>query len=453
MAQTAEMLIAPTKYTLVGAILFLGGMPVLYTLLIIFFLGLGAKKLFENIKLPGLVGLVLVGVVTGPFVLNLLEPDVLVLSAEIRLLALIIILLRAGLGLDRSVLKRIGSAALKMSAVPGLFEGAAVMLMSRLLLGFGWVQGGILGFIIAAVSPAVVVPSMLELRDRGLGMDKNVPILVLAGASVDDVFAITVFTAFLGLAGTTGGSPLAGFALIPVEIAGGILLGLAAGYLLVLTFNRFSLHRMEQLLLVTASGIVVTLIGQAASLAGLLAVMGLGFIILEKGNEYASQLEENLNHLWLVAQLFLFVLIGAAVNIQVAWEAGGKGLLIISTGLIFRSLGVFLATWRSGLTWNEQKFCAIAYIPKATVQAAIGGIPLAMGIPGGEIMLAIAVLSIIITAPLGAIAIKKLAPCLLNQCELKEGGVWEIESQTNYDNQTGDGDGEGDFAGSDSTDA
>ena len=192
-----------------------------------------------------------------------------------------------------------------------------------------------MGFIIAAVSPAVVVPSMLDLRDRGLGMDKNVPILILAGASIDDVFTITVFTEFLGLAAGTAAdtTPLNSFAMIPLEIAGGILLGLIVGYLLVLLFNKFSLHRIEQLLLVTGAGIVVTLIGEAASLAGLLAVMGLGFIILEKGNGYVFQLEESLNHLWLGAQLFLFILIGAAVDIQVAWQAGAIGILMIVIGL------------------------------------------------------------------------------------------------------------------------
>ncbi|EEG76404.1 cation:proton antiporter domain-containing protein [Dethiobacter alkaliphilus] len=410
----------------------------LNSLLIIFFLGLGAKKLFEKFKLPGLVGLVLVGILTGPFVLNLLEQDILALSTEIRLLALIIILLRAGLGLDRQILTRIGSSAIKMSAIPGIFEGTTIMILSRIFLDFSWAQAGVLGFIIAAVSPAVVVPSMLDLRDRGLGMDKNVPILILAGASIDDVFAITVFTVFLGLAGGTAteATPLISFAMIPVEIVGGVLLGLIIGYLLVLLFNRFTLHRIEQLLLVTGSGIVVTLIGEAVSLAGLLAVMGLGFILLEKGNghDYISQLEESLNHLWLGAQLFLFILIGAAVNIQVAWQAGALGIMMIALGLTARSIGVLVATWRSGLSWNERKFCAAAYLPKATVQAAIGGVPLAAGIPGGEIILAIAVLSIIITAPLGAIAIKRLAPRLLNQCELTEGGEWKVESQRNNDN-------------------
>lgn len=407
----------------------------LFSLIIIFFLGISAKKIFEKIKLPNLVGLVLVGILTGPYVMNILEPDVLVLSTEIRLLALIIILLRAGLGLDRQILKRIGGAAIKMSAIPGIVEGTAIMLLSHLLLGFTWAQGGVLGFILAAVSPAVVVPSMLELRDRGLGMDKNVPILVMAGASIDDVFAITIFTVFLGIAGGSAAhTSYIKFALIPFEIVGGILLGLAVGYLLALLFNRYFIHRVERLLLVTGAGIIVTLIGQAASLAGLLAVMSLGFILLEKGNGYVADLEDSLSHLWLAAQLFLFILIGAAVNIQVAWRAGALGILIIAVGLAARSLGVFLATWRSGLTWNERKFCAIAYIPKATVQAAIGGVPLAMGIPGGEVILAIAVLSIMITAPIGAIAIKKLAPCLLNQCELKKGGEWEVESERNDDN-------------------
>lgn len=386
----------------------------LVSLIVIFFLGFTAKKVFEKLGLPGLVGLVAVGIITGPFVLGWLEPDFLVLSAQMRLLALVVILLRAGLGLDRQVLKRIGVTALKMSAIPGLCEGAAVMLLSRVLLDFSWAEGGMLGFILAAVSPAVVVPSMLELRDRGLGMEKNVPLLVLAGASVDDVFAITVFTVFFGIAGGEARlSPVLNFALVPLEIIGGILLGVAAGWLLVLLFDRTELARVEQLAVLTGAGLAVTLVGQAASLAGLLAVMSLGFMVLEKGDRHAFGLEESLNHLWLVAQLFLFVLIGAAVNISVAWRAGAAGLLIIATGLIFRSLGVMLATGGSGLSWNERKFCAVAYIPKATVQAAIGGIPLAAGLPAGEVILAIAVLSIIITAPAGAIAIKKLAPRLL----------------------------------------
>ncbi len=422
----------------------------LRTLLIVFFLGLGTKKIFEKLRLPGLVGLIFAGIATGPYVLNILEPNVIVLSTEIRLLALIIILLRAGLGLDMSVLRKIGVSAVKMSTIPGLFEGLTIMVLSRLLLNFTWVQGGMLGFIIAAVSPAVVVPSMLELRSRGLGMDKNVPALVLAGASIDDVFAITVFTAFLGMVGNTGvsASSFMSLALVPLEIAGGIALGVAAGYLLTLMFERLDLGRVEQLLIVTGTGILITLIGQAASLAGLLAVMALGFVILEKGQEYASQLANSLNSLWLVAQLFLFILIGAAVNIQVALQAGFTGIIIIAVGLIARSLGVFLATWKSGLTWEEQKFCAVAYIPKATVQAAIGGIPLALGIPGGELMLAIAVLSIIITAPAGAIAIKTLAPRLLNHCKAHEGGEWKSEGKANDDNRTGNGNRESDTEGS-----
>jgi solute carrier family 9B (sodium/hydrogen exchanger), member 1/2 len=255
---------------------------------------------------------------------------------------------------------------------------------------------------------------MLELRDRGLGMDNNVPVLVLAGASIDDVFAITVFSAFLTAAGGGRVSPVLSAAWVPVEIVGGILLGLLAGYLLVILFKRAGFSPVEELLVLTATAILVTLLGKAASLAGLLAVMSLGFIILEKGDHRASsRLEKSLNNLWLAAQLFLFILIGSAVNIHVAWRAGSIGLLIIMAGLVFRSLGVVIATHRSGLTANERKFCAVAYIPKATVQAAIGGIPLAMGLPAGEVILAIAVLSIITTAPVGAIAIKYSAPLLL----------------------------------------
>lgn len=390
----------------------------LVSIIVILFAGLAAKKLFEHMKLPGLVGLVFAGILAGPSALNLLEPEFLALSTQIRLLALIIILLRAGLGLDRQTLRRIGAAAVKMSVIPGLFEGLAVMFLAKGLFGFSWVQGGLLGFILAAVSPAVVVPSMLELKDRGLGVDKDVPTLILAGAAADDVLAITVFSVFLGLAtGGTTGSFVIAFAMIPVEIVGGIVLGLAAGLVLVRLFDSVQLQRTEELAVITGAGIVVTLAGQALSLAGLLAVMSMGFLLLEKGKEHAARLEDSLNKLWLLAQLFLFVLIGASVNVRLVWQAGTLGFIAIAGGLFFRSLGVFAATWRSGLSRKERLFCAVAYLPKATVQAAIGGLPLAAGVAGGEIMLAIAVLSIVTTAPLGALAIKKLAPCLLSRCE------------------------------------
>ena len=387
----------------------------LLSLVMVFFLGIAARRLFESFRLPGLVGLVLLGILLGPYVLDWFEPQFLSMSPELRLLALITILLRAGLGINRKIIKRIGKTALKMSAVPGLCEGLTIMFLSCYLLDFTWQQGGILGFIIAAVSPAVVVPSMLALRDRGLGNKKSIPMLILAGASLDDVFAVTMFSVFIGFA--AGPLDLAGsgaaIATIPFEIGGGILMGVLGGLLIHGVLVRLQTEPTEQLLIVLSASIAVTLLGNMLALAGLLAVMAVGFILQDRGNGYVSNLADNLNHLWIVMQLFLFILIGAAVNVEVVFQSGLPGLALIAAGLVARSVGVILATRGSHLNWNERKFCAIAYLPKATVQAAIGGVPLAMGIPGGEIMLAVSVLSILVTAPLGAAGIQFFAPLLL----------------------------------------
>ncbi len=384
----------------------------LLSLTVILFLGLAGQKIFAAARLPGLVGLVLTGILVGPHFFNLLEPGLLQLSPDIRVLALIIILLRAGLGLNLQVLRRIGFTALKLSVLPAVFEGFAVAALFWYLFRSSWLEGAILGFILAAVSPAVIVPFMLELRERGLGANKEIPAMILASAAVDDVFAITMFSVFLGLAVGTGQAVIK-LAWVPVEIAGGVALGLLAGAVLVCLFNRAELKPAEELLALIGSATMVTLLGTAFHLSGLLAVMSLGFILLEKAGVRAFRLEQGLNHLWLAAQLFLFILIGAAVNVPVAWEAGLTGFLIIACGLCFRSLGVLLSTWRSGLDFREQLFCCVANFPKATVQAAIGGLPLAMGLPAGEVILAVAVLSIIVTAPLGAIGLKWLAPRLL----------------------------------------
>ncbi len=384
---------------------------------LVFVLGIAAKKLFASIRLPGLVGLVILGILLGPYMLNVFDPVFLSLANDLRLFALITILMRAGLGMNRQILKRIGKTALKMSAMPGLCEGLTIMFLSMYLLGFSWQQGGMLGFILAAVSPAVVVPSMLTLRDQGLGNKKSIPMLILAGASLDDVFAITMFSLFVGFAtgSAAPGSTGAAFAMVPLEIGGGILLGVMGGLIVNQILVRLESESTEQLLIVLAAAIGVSWLGKLLSLAGLLAVMAVGFILQDRGNGYVSSLADNLNHLWIAMQLFLFVLIGTAVNLEVVLHSGRSGLLLLICGLAARSVGVFIATRHSSLNWNERKFCAIAYLPKATVQAAIGGVPLAMGIPGGDIMLAISVLSIIVTAPLGAVGIQYFAPRLLEK--------------------------------------
>lgn len=391
----------------------------LLSLSIMILLGILASRLFQKLNLPGLLGLILLGILLGPYTTGILDDSLLSISADIRLIALIIILLRAGLGLNLEILRRVGFTALKMSAIPCLLEGFAVTFAAHYLLGIPFLQAGMLGFIIAAVSPAVIVPSMLELRDKGLGMGSGVPIIVLAGASVDDVFAITLFSVFLGMGTGSGEASLLQVGMIPVEIVGSIILGYMVGLGLAKFYEYFSqrINETEELMVLTAAAIAVKLLGDFLNLAGLLSVMTIGFVLLAKRENTAYLMEGMLNKVWLVAQIFLFILIGSAVNIQVAWEAGLMGLLIIAVGLTFRSLGVFISTAGSRLNSKERLFCILSYLPKATVQAAIGGIPLAAGVPSGEVILAVAVLSILITAPLGAVAIKLSAPILLDYHE------------------------------------
>jgi len=394
----------------------------LLSLVVLLLGGILAFRLFQGMRLPGLLGLIFLGVIISPYTTEFLHEKFLLISDELRLLALIIILLRAGLGLNLEILQRVGVTALKMSGIPCLMEGFAVTAAAHYLLGLPWVEAGMLGFIIAAVSPAVIVPSMLDLRDRGLGMKKGVPIIVLAGASVDDVFAITLFSVFLGM-GTGGGEgSLFQVGMIPVEIVGSILLGYLVGLAMASFYQKLEhrLTQMEEIIILMGVAIGVNLLGEALHLAGLLSVMTMGFVLLIKKEKTAYALEGMLNNLWVVAQIFLFVLIGSAVNLQVAWEAGLIGLLLLAIGLSCRSLGVLISTQGSHLNWGERGFCVVSYLPKATVQAAIGGIPLAAGVPSGEIILAMAVLSIVVTAPLGATLIKLLAPKLLEHPEVEE---------------------------------
>jgi NhaP-type Na+/H+ or K+/H+ antiporter len=387
------------------------------SLALMILLGLAANYIFTRAKLPGLLGMLILGILLGPYVLNWLEPDLLRISADLRRVALIIILLRAGLGISKEDLRRVGPAAIRMSCIPGIVEGFAVALISTVVFGFSFIEGGILGFILAAVSPAVVVPSMLEYMEKGIGTDKGIPTLILAGASIDDVFAITIFTAFLGL--YSGSHVNIGIQIlnIPVSILIGIALGLIIGIIMVRLFKRYHIRDTKKVLMLLGSAIFLTAIEDAMKstieIAGLLGVMTIGFIILEKRPEVAKRLAQKFNKIWIFAEILLFVLVGSQVNIAVAWQAGLKGLLIILAGLAARSIGVLLSTLGTNLNLKERLFCVIAYIPKATVQAAIGAIPLGLGVPSGELILAVAVLSILVTAPLGAIGIKLSAPRLL----------------------------------------
>lgn len=384
---------------------------------ILLLLGILVSKLFEKIKLPGLLGMLVLGIFIGPYGLNWIHLDMMNISEDLRKIALIIILLRAGLGVNKNDLKKVGNTALRMSCIPGLAEGFTITFISMKLLNFSFIQGGILGFIIAAVSPAVIVPSMLDLIDKNIGGDKNIPTLILASASIDDIFAITIFTVFLNLYSGIYVNIGAQVLSIPFSILLGIISGIIIGFILIKIFERYNVQDTNKILLIIGFSILLTelenILKSKIQIASLLGVMTIGFIILERMPEVGERLAIRFNKIWNFAELLLFVLIGAQVNINVALDAGIKGIIIILIGLIGRSIGVLISLLGTELNWKERLFCTISYIPKATVQAALGSIPLTMGVESGDIILAIAVLSILITAPLGAIGIKNLSGKLL----------------------------------------
>lgn len=388
------------------------------SLAIILLLGLLANRLFEKLKLPGLLGMLILGVVIGPYGFNLMETSILSSSADFRRIALIIILLRAGLGISKNDLKRVGGTAIKMSCIPGLIEGFFIATASVKFLGFSFIQGGMLGFIIAAVSPAVVVPSMLRLMENNMGTNKGIPTLILAGASIDDVFAITIFSAFLGL--YSGVHTNIGVQLlnIPVSIILGILAGVIIGLIVIRLFNKYNIRDAKKVLLILGLSILLTelenLLKTKLAIASLLGVMTIGFIIIEKTPNVGKRLAGKFNEIWVFAEILLFVLVGAEVNISVALDAGKIGIIILIIGLIGRSIGVSISLLGTNLNWKERLFCIISYIPKATVQAAMGAVPLSLGVESGDVILAIAVLSILVTAPLGAIGINFSAKRLLD---------------------------------------
>lgn len=388
-------------------------------LAIIILLGLLANALFAKMKLPGLLGMLILGIIIGPYGLNWLKTDIISISSDLRKIALIVILLRAGLGISRDDLKKVGIPAIKLSCIPGLIEGFTIAFISTKLLGFSLIQGGILGFILAAVSPAVVVPQMLNFMERGVGTDKGIPTLILAGASIDDVFAITIFSTFLGL--YSGSQVNIGVKIlgIPFSIILGIVLGGIIGFFMVKFFEKYHIRDTKKVLYILGSAILLTalenLLKNKIEIAGLLGVMTIGFIILEKMPQVGKRLSIKFNKIWVFAEILLFVLVGAQVNIGVALEAGIKGIILIFIGLIGRSIGVVISLIGTNLNWKERLFCIISYIPKATVQAAIGGVPLSLGVASGDVILALAVLAIVITAPLGALGISLSGDKLLNK--------------------------------------
>ncbi len=378
-----------------------------------------ADSLFRRIRLPGLVGMLFVGVLVGPHALDILRPDMMAVSGDFRKIALIVILLRAGLELRRDTLHRVGPYAVTMSAVPALFEITAVTLLAPGLLGLTWLESAILGSILGAVSPAVVVPLMIDFMERGKGAEKGIPTLILGASAIDDVFVIVIFTVLLGM---YGGGPVNWtwqILSIPISIVLGILLGLIIGYMLFRLYSRYDFKPPRRTIILMGVAIVLTWVEEIlhgiVPVSALLGVMAMGFMLLEKQEAIAHIISSKLKRLWVFAELLLFVLVGAQVNIKVAWDAGLAGGLLIFLALLARCVGSWVSLTGSGLEPREKLFAVVSYIPKATVQAAIGAIPLAAGLPGGEVILAVAVLSIILTAPTGAIGIKILGDRILEE--------------------------------------
>lgn len=371
--------------------------------------GLFLGYVFRKMRVPGLIGMILAGVLLGPYVFNLLDESILVLSPDLRQIALVIILTRAGLTLDIRDLKRVGRSALMMSFVPATVEIAAVTLLGPLLLGMDIISSMVMGTVLAAVSPAVVVPLMLKIMKEGYGVKHSVPQLVLSGASIDDVFVIVAFTSFTALS-LSGNMNILSFIGIPISIILGILLGVAAGLLLISFFRHFHLSNSIKVLLFLSLSFLLLEIEQQlvgiVSLSGLLAIMAMGITFKQKYPEVATRLSDHFDKLWIPAEVILFVLVGTSLDISYTLQAGFATVVLVILAVFVRMFGVFLSTTGTILTTKEKIFTMGAYTPKATVQAAIGGIPLAMGLPFGKEILTVSIVAILITAPVGAFFIE-----------------------------------------------
>lgn len=384
----------------------------LTSLAFIFLAGLAAAALCSALHLPRIIGMLLVGIVLGPHILNVLDGSILSISSELRQMALIIILLKAGLSLDLSDLRQVGRPAVLLSCLPATCELAGYILLAPYLLGVNRIEAAVMGAVLAAVSPAVVVPRMVFLMENRWGTDKRIPQMLLAGVSCDDIYVIVLFTTFTGIA-QGGNARAADFLNIPVAVVLGIAVGAAAGYALSRFFEAaFARNHMVRgsvkiIIVLSVSFLLValeTVLKGKIALSGLLAVTSMACMLARKTTgEVRARLSEKFGKLWIAAELILFVLVGAAVDIRYVSETGLAAVLMVFAALIFRAAGVVLCLAGTKLSRRERLFCVIAYLPKATVQAAIGSVPLAMGLPCGKIVLSVAVLAILITAPLGAL--------------------------------------------------
>ena len=390
----------------------------LLSISLILILGMFMGWICRKMKLPALLGMLITGIILGPYGLNLLDGSILGISSELRKIALIIILTRAGLGLDLSGLKKIGRPAVLMCFVPASFELLGMILLAPKLMGLSVLESAVMGAVLAAVSPAVVVPRMVKLMDEGYGVKEGIPQLILAGASVDDVYVIVLFSTFVGMMQGEGASILK-FVNIPVSIFFGIAIGLFLGVLLAYFFKKVHIRDTSKVLIILSISFLLVVIEDklttAITFSSLIAVMFIGIGLQKKREAVAKRLSVKYGKLWVAAEVFLFVLVGATVNIEYLGKVGAKAFVVIIGALIFRMFGVFVCLLGTNLKRKEQLFAMMAYTPKATVQAAIGGIPLALGLVCGDTVLTVAVLAIVFTAPLGAFAIDLSYKKLLNK--------------------------------------
>ena len=398
----------------------------LTSLALIFLVGLATAAICQQLKLPRIIGMLITGIVLGPYILNLLDPSILSISAELRQIALIIILVKAGLSLDLSDLKKVGRPAFLMAFVPASFEMLAFFLFAPSILNITRIEAALMGAVLAAVSPAVVVPRMVRLMDENYGTNKSIPQLILAGASCDDIFVIVLFSTFSSMV-QGGNARLTDFLAIPISILLGILLGSIVGYLLSLFFETAYAHEhyvrnsMKVIIILGTSFLLMaieTCLKHIVSISGFLAVVSMACVLKLKSSVSVSQrLSEKFGKLWLAAEVILFVLVGAAVDIRYTLNAGITAVFMILIALLFRSAGVLICLVQTNLSKKERLFCIFSYLPKATVQAAIGSVPLAMGFSCGRSILSVAVLGILVTAPLGSILMDSSYKKLLQKTE------------------------------------
>ena len=394
-----------------SAFLFKLEVCMLTSIALILLFGLLFSYLFNKIKLPGLLGMIIVGIILGPHALNLIDSSILDISGDLRQISLVIILTRAGLSLNISDLKKIGRPAILMCFVPACIEMLGTIIFAPLMFGISILEAAIMGSVLAAVSPAVVVPRMIKIMEENYGKSKSIPQLILAGASVDDVFVIVVFTVLTTFA-STGEIKARSFLQIPLSIVLGVLFGAVIGVLLIIFFKKLHIRDSVKVLIILSLSFLIlevqNLLEKIIPISALIAIMSMGITINQKHNILSKRLSVKYNKLWLGAEVFLFVLVGVAVDLKYAFASGITAIIIVVFALIFRMSGVFLSLIKTDLNKKERLFCMLSYTPKATVQAAIGTIPLSMGLSCGSVVLTVAVVSILITAPFGAICIDKL---------------------------------------------